>query len=82
MAAIPDNIVKLSSGEKAAAEGYIVVLEHVLQRLTAASAKYGRTDARKRDNAISSWAQLDRIGGIQVLNACRAEIETAGKHFL
>ncbi|KAG8914235.1 hypothetical protein FRC00_000327 [Tulasnella sp. 408] len=82
MAAIPDNIVKLSSGEKAAVEGYILVLEHVLQRLTAASVKYGRNDARKRDKVISSWAHLDRTGGIQVLDTCQAEIETAAERFL
>lgn len=57
-------------------------LEQVIQRLTVASAKYGRKDARKRDRVIYSWAHLDRTGGIHVLDACRTDIETAVKSFI
>ncbi|KAG9037175.1 hypothetical protein FS837_001479, partial [Tulasnella sp. UAMH 9824] len=82
MADIPENIAQLSAGETVAAEDYMGALERVLGRLNAASAKYGRKGAGKRDKLKHSFAHLDRFGGNDVLNACRTEIEAAVKAFL
>ncbi|KAG9043715.1 hypothetical protein FS837_009221 [Tulasnella sp. UAMH 9824] len=74
---IPENTAQLSAGENTAMEDYMRSLEHVRGRLEEASAKYGGRNAGKRDKFKHSWAHLDRSGGVQVLEACRTDIDTA-----
>ncbi|KAG8941320.1 hypothetical protein FRC04_004600 [Tulasnella sp. 424] len=77
LANITENTAQLSAGEMAAMEELTRTLEDVRGRLKEASAKYGTEDSRKRDKIKNFWAHLDRDGGIQVLEACRTNIEAA-----
>ncbi|KAG8947866.1 hypothetical protein FRC04_010224 [Tulasnella sp. 424] len=77
LANIPENTAQLSAGEAAAMEELMRTVEDVRERLKEASTKYGTKDARKRDMVKNIWAHLDRDGGIQVLEACRTNIEAA-----
>lgn len=52
------------------------VLEQVRSRLEDGFAKYGNRNSGKRDKIKHLSARLDRNGSIQVLEACRTDIET------
>ncbi|KAG9038748.1 hypothetical protein FS837_001166 [Tulasnella sp. UAMH 9824] len=74
---VPENTAHLSAGENTVMDDYMRALEHVRGRLEEASAKYGGRNAGKRDKFKHSWAHLDRSGGVQVLEACRSEVDAA-----
>ncbi|KAG8973822.1 hypothetical protein FRC05_008241 [Tulasnella sp. 425] len=75
LANIPENTAE--AGEMRAMEDFMKTLEDVRESLKAASTKYGAKDSRKRDKAKKLWANLGGDGGIQVLETCRTNIETA-----
>ncbi|KAG8963377.1 hypothetical protein FRC05_004765 [Tulasnella sp. 425] len=71
-----NNSAQVSGEYKVLVEEIINVLEHVRSKLEGGSAKYGNKNLGTRDKIKHLSAHLDRNGSIEILEACRTDIET------